>query len=121
MKTYIEMLVMQLLIPGRYEEIKEYIKLKKHHTFLVDIDSIKSIIDRYNLEGVSENNIQEFIKKISLIEYYKVIGDFAVVNEMELELKVLKRDIIIESIIYNKIRINYNGSDMSDPTLQNLQ
>lgn len=102
MKTYIEMLVTRMIYEklGWQEKIEEYMKFKTSSTSLIDVDLIKENIERYYL-GVSDNNIQEFIKKISLIEYYKVIGDFAVVNEMELELKALKRDIIIESILQN--------------------
>jgi hypothetical protein len=100
MKTYIEMLVTRMVYErlGRYEKVKEYMKFNTSSS-LADINLLKEKIEKYNLEGASETNIREFIKKVSLIEYYKVIGDFNASNKIESELKALKREIIIESIL----------------------
>jgi len=103
MKTYIEMLVTRMVYEklGYHEKIKEYMKGDFKYDKLINIDSAKEKIERYKLEGLSDLTIQRFIQRVSLIEYHKIIGEFDVVRKMELELKALRRDMIIENILRN--------------------
>ena len=110
MKTYIEMLIGKMVYErlGNLEKLKLYSTPINEKYFLKqcdfdlmkgNIDLMKEKIEKYNLEGASETNIQEFIKKVSLIEYYKIIGDFNAAKKIESELKALKRQIRIELIL----------------------